>query len=370
MARGERLKPGEYGVINTTKLKPGKWRARCYWRDKTGKLRRIERSGTTESQAANRLKLARTQGRFTLVKTVQDLLEEWLKQHDGISTSTRERYQDSLRRHLIPTLGQVRVEDLSSPVIEQGLRDIYVDNSRFAAQRARTLLAMACKWGARMGIVERDFTAEVPIPGKQSRTRPWSPTDDQVTLLLELPQSEYDQPGRSGPKSPSAWLAALLMSTTGGRIGEVCAARWEDVDWEVGTLTYRDTVVYEAGKNSFRGHLKNEDPSRTVYLPLPTLHILRQHRQETGFICAAREGGPMQTGNLRRTWRRVYDRAGIPVDERVRPHDLRRSVGTRLTHALGVDAASAQLGDTRKITERHYVQPTYTGPQEVREVLG
>lgn len=77
----------------------------------------------------------------------------------------------------------------------------------------------------------------------------------------------------------------------------------------------------------------------------------------------------MQTANLRRAWRRVYDRAGITEGERVRPHDLRRAVGTKLTAELGIDAASAQLGDTRGITERHYVAPDYRGPEEAREVL-
>ena len=72
----------------------------------------------------------------------------------------------------------------------------------------------------------------------------------------------------------------------------------------------------------------------------------------------------MQTANLRRVWRRVYDAAGVPANERVRPHDLRRSAGTKLTAALGIDAASAQLGDTREITERHYVMPSFVGPVE------
>lgn len=77
----------------------------------------------------------------------------------------------------------------------------------------------------------------------------------------------------------------------------------------------------------------------------------------------------MTTANMRRTWRRVYDRAGVPKDQRIRPHDLRRSVGTKVTNALGIDAASAQLGDTRKITERHYASPTYEGPQAVRDLF-
>lgn len=367
--RGERLQPGQRGTINTAKSRNGKWRADCYYRDPTGTRKRITRTGTSQAEAARKLGLALSKGPQASITTVEDLLVEWLKRHDTISQATRERYQDCLTRHLIPSVGDIRVEDLSTPLVDEALRTIYIDHSRFAAGRARSLLRMACKWGTRNGIVERDFTAEVPIPGKKARTRPWVPTDQQITLLLRLLREEYEQAGRSGPISPSAWIAAELMATTGGRIGEVCAARWENIDWEKGTLTYFDTVVFEDGKNKMRGHLKNHDPQRTVYLPLPTLHLLRKHRKEEGFITSARGGVAMTTANMRRTWRRVYDRAGVPKDQRIRPHDLRRSVGTKVTNALGIDAASAQLGDTRKITERHYASPTYEGPQAVRDLF-
>lgn len=271
----------------------------------------------------------------------------------------------------MPALGDVRIEDLSTPIVNDAIRAIYADHSLFAAKHSRTLLRMACKWGTLMTLIERDFTAEVPLPKQRSsRTRAWAPSDEHIERLCRLLKEDYEQPDRYGPRSPSAWLAAELMRTTGARIGEVCAARWEDVDWETGTITYADTVVYEEGKNQLRGHLKNSDPFRISYLPLPMLHLLRQHRQDCGPIVAARGGAVMQTRNLRRAWRRVYDAAGVPDYERVRPHDLRRAVGTKLTEQLGIDAASAQLGDTRDITEKHYVMPGYRGPEAAREVLG
>ncbi len=370
--RGERLAPGQYGVIATTRVRPGKWRADCYWRDSSGKLRRLERTWSTEAQASQRLKMAQTSGTLTSVKTVADLLTEWLRRHEGISPATRERYQDALDWYLVPAIGNIRIQDLSTPVVDDAIRSIFVDHSRFAAQRSRTLLRMACKWGTRMRLLERDFTAEVPLPGgkKSARQRVWAPSDEQINNLCELLERDYTDPARSGARSPAAWIAAELMRTTGARIGEVCAAQWEDIDWESGTINYRDTVVFEDGKNSLRGHLKNYDPHRTSYLPLPTLHLLRQHRRDSGPIVAGRGGVPMQTANLRRAWRRVYDRAGVPTHERVRPHDLRRAAGTKLTAELGIDAASAQLGDTRGITEKHYVMPNYKGPKAARKVLG
>ena len=134
------------------------------------------------------------------------------------------------------------------------IRSIYIDHSRFAARRSRTLLRMACKWGTRMQLVERDFTAEVPVPGRKGgkRERAWAPNDEQIDKLCILLEADYKSPTRSGPRTPSAWLAAELMRSTGARIGEVCAARWENIDWEVGTITFEDTIVFEEGENRLR----------------------------------------------------------------------------------------------------------------------
>lgn len=369
--RGERLRPGEHGTITTKKIRAGKWVASGYYMTMAGERKRVRATAYSEAAASRALlsKIAPTA--VAGIHTTEDLITEWLKRHDGISKSTRESYQGSIDRYIIPAIGRVRIEDLSTPVIDEAIRNIYVDHSKYAAKRSRTLLRMACKWAARVCLIERDYTHEVPVPGKRgsNRIRPWAPSDEQIALLCELLRADYEQANRYGPRSASAWLAAELMRTTGARIGEVCAVQWDDVDWESGTITYGDTVVFEEGKSQLRGHLKNSDPYRTSFLPLPTLHLLRQHRQDGGPIVAARGGVPMQTANLRRVWRRVYDAAGVPANERVRPHDLRRSAGTKLTAALGIDAASAQLGDTWEITERHYVMPSFVGPVEARKVL-
>ena len=366
--RGDRIPPGGHGVIRTVKVKPGKWRAECYARDSRGNLRRIQRSGSIEAEAARKLLLSLTSTTVSGVKSVADLMDRWLDQHGGISVSTRESYRYSIGHYIVPVLGQIGIEELSTPIVNDAIRSIYADHSLFAAKHSRTLLRMACKWGTLMSLIERDFTAEVPLPKQRgARTRAWAPGEEHIERLCSLLREDFEQDDRTGPRSPSAWLAAELMRSTGARIGEVCAARWENVDWEIGTITYEDTVVYEEGRVQLRGHLKNSDPYRVSYPPLPMLHLLRRFRQDSGPIVAARGGGTMQTNNLRRAWRRVYDRAGVPAQERVRPHDLRRAVGTKLTAELGIDAASAQLGDTRDITERHFEPGNFAGRELHRQ---
>lgn len=263
--RGERLAPGQRGQINTTKVAPGKWKAQARYRTYSGVIKKVQRSGPSEAQATRKLILATSAIDSMGTKTIKELLVEWIKRHDGVAPATRERYQGVIRNYLTPAVGGVLVGELSTPIVETAVRNIYVDFSRHASERSLKVLRMACKRGVRMSLLERDFTAEVPTPGRVVRARPWVPSGEQIDLLLTLLQADYEVPGRLGPRSPSAWLAAEIMVKTGARIGEVCAARWEDVDWAAGTLTLRDTVVFEDGKNSLRGHLKNGDPFRVLY---------------------------------------------------------------------------------------------------------
>ena len=102
--RGDYIAPGGHGAIRTTKIKAGKWRAECYARDSTGKMRRVRRIGSSESDATRKLLMSLSTNTVAGVKTVEDLLNKWLEQHVGISPSSRERYQDAIRRYLVPGL--------------------------------------------------------------------------------------------------------------------------------------------------------------------------------------------------------------------------------------------------------------------------
>lgn len=52
---------------------------------------------------------------------------EWLRRYEAISPTTRERYQDALNWYLIPAIRLIRVEELSTPIVDAAIRNIYID---------------------------------------------------------------------------------------------------------------------------------------------------------------------------------------------------------------------------------------------------
>jgi hypothetical protein len=121
---------------------------------------------------------------------------------------------------------------------------------------------------------------------------------------LEAEDNEYARHG--------LWLLLL----TGLRMRELLKARWEDIDWETGTL--------------FIGLTKNGEP---LLAPLsdPALARLKaipRVADNPYIICGQTRGHPL-TG-LRRPLERIVQRAGLPS---IRVHDIRRTVGSWLAQA-------------------------------------
>ena len=105
-----------------------------------------------------------------------------------------------------------------------------------------------------------------------------------------------------------------LLATTGLRIGNALALRWQDVDLERRTVTVART--------------KNGQP-HTATLPQKTAEALA--RLPGGFPGALVFGGPEgRPYSPRRLWRRAAETAGLP---RATPHWLRHSFGYRLAQA-------------------------------------
>jgi integrase len=128
---------------------------------------------------------------------------------------------------------------------------------------------------------------------------------------------------------------------TGGRKSNVLAMRWEDVDLAAGIWRIPET--------------KSGIPV-VVPLTAPVLAIL-QARQETTNGCPWVFPGRGKTGHLvepKTAWKRIIERAGL---EDVRPHDLRRSLGSWMAMTgAGLPLVGKMLGHTQAQTTQIYAR--------------
>ncbi|WP_299489915.1 tyrosine-type recombinase/integrase [uncultured Gordonia sp.] len=373
---------GTYGRISRAEQADGTWLARCRYRDADGKTRQVKAFGATGAKAETRLRdalLARQRrhdgdAKLTADSTIAQLLDAWMTVNvrQGVgrggkprSTATVDSYQGIVDHIVKPGLGGVLLREADTQKIDRFLLALPAVSSQ---RSARTVLTQAF----RLAVVYRCLPVNPVVeahrpPPSLSKPRALTPADVQT---LRQRVREWQDAQKLGPKRAHDLVEIVdVMLGTGARIGEVLALRWVDIaglddDGPV-TVTMCGTVKSETGRGCHRQPWTKTDAGhRTVTIPAWTADSLRRQRDRgipsaEGLVFCTRTGGPRWTSNVRTQWRAVRGEDY----EWVKPHTLRKTAGTMVAHAMGVEAAAAMLGhSSTAITERHYIERARIAP--------
>jgi integrase len=363
---------GTWGRITRSEVEPGRFRARAKYRDLDGVTRRFERFGPTGAKAETALTTylrdrRRQSGGDTLTpdSKVSDLLDDWLRNADDGSRrpQTLTDYRSAVDGHIKPGIGQVRIREATVGTIDRFLRGIKGDGIR---KRTRTVLSLAFGYAARLDLVAANPVRDTTTVRKRSN-------GVEVPKLADVHRYraaivEWSGANRMGkPRGQGLVEVVDVVLGTGLRPGEVLALRVQDVDVDAGTLTVAGTVVgseRQPTPKTRKGH-------RTVKLPAFVVEAIRRRLEDpvvelTGLVFPSATGTVRSRANLDRQLReaRPDDLADVTL------RSLRRLAATTVDRALGVEAASQQLGHSgTAVTERHYIDRPDVGP-EVADVLG
>lgn len=112
-----------------------------------------------------------------------------------------------------------------------------------------------------------------------------------------------------------------LELATGLRRGELLGLKWQDVDFNQGTITVRRQISRING-TVVEAPLKTKNAYRVIPLGEQALAVLQSQQEKTAseYVFPSPNGGPISPDSVRNMFRRVLKRAGLPY---VRFHDLR-----------------------------------------------
>ena len=159
-------------------------------------------------------------------------------------------------------------------------------------------------------------------------------------------------------KGTILYLATLIALTTPLRRGEICALRWQDVDWETMRFTVRNTLQRVKGEGLKLKPKPKNDKIREVALP-PTLVNLLKHEYATryegtendyhgdDYVCAWPDGRPIALDYITHE----YEKKNLPITF----HGCRHSHDT-LLFRLHVDTklVANRAGRDEDLTRRTY----------------
>lgn len=272
---------------------------------------------------------------------LHELMRLWLDNNRiRYKGATEKRYRFLIETHIVPELGNIPLKQLTAPKINAFLMQ-KLDNGRIGqsgglspayVRSIRLVLCAALRFAVREQLC-LPLNSEIyqPVISKE-----------KMTILTHAQQKKLEH--HLLQTTSFTGLGVLLSLHTGLRIGEICALRWQDIDFEHKILHVRHTVarIHNDGLSSSDSCLILDTPKTATSLrDIPVVNdvnnLLKNMRQrsEVDFVVSdtPRFVSP-RTFDYR--YHKILSECGLPA---VNFHTLRHTFATRCIEA-GVDVKS------------------------------
>jgi len=396
---GKKRRRRAFGTVE--RLPSGRFRARVH--DLDGRYVSAPVTFATKTEAAVWVDLQRADQVRAVWKapprrgsspTVGEYVDRWITEHPSARASTKELYSSLLRTCIAPTLGSVRVAQLTPERVrrwhyELGERlaadavarraalqargrdvsPVTVSDGRARQAQAYRLLRAAMATAVLDGVIDAQ---PCRIAGAGTPRRALGRVPDIADRLLSP-----DQVNAVADAMPSRYRALVLAAAWSGlRQGELLALTRADLDLDAVPARVR---VRRGVRRSDNGTVEVDLPKtrasvRTVSVPAPLAAALASHLREfVGEGAEARlfttvSGTNPARSNLNTTFRRALEAAGVPP---VRFHDLRHVAQVFAAEAgATLPELMARLGHASPAAALIYLHARAERDQALTDALG
>jgi integrase len=334
--------------------------------DKNGRPVRKEGKARRSWKEANRDRLAMCKmhedGVLTIDSntTLGEYLRYWLDQiapqhtdGKGLSPKTYRGYKDDVSNHIVPTLGSVKMHELTTVAIQEWQTQLERNKSPHVARAASATLSSALSRALRWGVIARNpYTGvtKVQIPSAQRTV--WEPRHAALFTTSELAQAH------------KFYVGYYIMLTMGLRLGELRGLRWDAIRTEPHPKTKTPMqfmfVLHQARGDrlepEFSGRLKTVSARRALPIPQDLERLLESQRArqaewrraagndwlDIDVVLSNETGGSPTEGHIRSEFYRLCQQLGLP---RITLHALRHTAGSLWLNAgMSLATVSRRLG--------------------------
>jgi integrase len=310
--------------------------------------------------------------------TFLQLTDRWLEMaKSDLSPTTLRRYEILLRKHIHPALGDQQVKNIKTIDLDQ-LYNGLQRRSKLAPATVRQIHAIirrAFRQALLWGWVSVNPAANA-TPPRNVKPDLSPPNVEEVAQLLAAAHERDPEFGRF----------LHLAATTGARRGEMCALKWQNVDFENRALTIEHSIVELQGGKMLEKDTKTHVSRRMAVgqVTLVVLNAQRDHAQkraaaigldvdEDAYIFSNEPDGLLPWAPDRVSKRFIAIRNGLGYDN-IRLHDLRHFAATRLIAAgVPVRTVSGRLGhanpSTTLMVYSHFVEASDQSAADVLDEL-
>ena len=254
-----------------------------------------------------------------------------------VQPSTVEAYAGRLQRHVLPRLGERRLDEIDVDDILALISDLRKQGySGTTIVATLTPLSRLFKHAVRRGLIEVNPVSKLDRSERPRVSRQERPVlnPEEIGRLLEA----------AAPRFRTLLATAIL---SGIRQGELLGLHWRDVDFD-NQLIHVRTALDRKRRDV---PPKTQRAVRDVILMPALAQALRQHKTETSFnhpddyVFTTRTGTPHHAPHIgQRALKPALEKAGL---QPVRWHDLRHTFASLLiAGGANITFVSRQLGHT------------------------
>ena len=291
--------------------------------------------------------------------TVKEWLDKWLKEYcePKLRPSTVYLYKNNCK-HICEYIGDKPIKTVTSADCQRMYNAIKKDGRKVNRETQGSELADSTVRKLHMMFHEAMNMAQI------KRLIALNPTDGVVISknnykeMQVLNKEQLEMYMEEIERDPIWHDFFYLELTTGLRLGEICALKWEDFDDKQGTIKIQRTRSRKNMGKGICGDPKTEKGKRTITLPGSTYKVLMNrkltHKGEWMFPMINSDDTPVQLGTAYKRHKQILKKLGLPS---IRFHDLRHTFATHSIRS-GVDAKT--LSNILGHTNASFTLDTYT----------
>ena len=338
----------------------------------TGKQIQRSFSGKTQREVRQKMQAALVdlnnhQYQEPTKMTVGEWLETWERDFlIGVKPFTKLNYSQHIRNHIIPALGNRKLQQLSGPDIQKFYNQLLREGGKIRChdkdgnvmkkdgQPVYVSVPLSAKTVKNIhGVLHKALEKAVKL--EYIRTNPADSCELSRVEKKEIRPLDDGDISRFMEAVQNHPFRALFLTTlfTGLRRGEVCGLRWDCVDLEHGTITINKQLQNIPGQpGSYRLVSTKNGKSRTLKASHFVVDLLCQQKAEQeeikrlvgelwhdeGYVFCNAVGEHLSPSTVYHNFKRVASDIGMPA---ARLHDLRHSYAV----------ASLRAGDNIKTVQ-------------------
>ena len=283
---------------------------------------------------------------------LRDWLDQWYQNEKkpGLRPNTQMSYERRIYQHIIPALGDTRLDRLTTADIQQFYTELKRSGRLLRTERygeglsnqtvrgVHTTLHAALDKAVSEKLLPRNPADNCRLPPAKGREMQILAPEEIQRLLIQA-------------REDGCFELLLLELSTGLRRGEICALQWGDLNFRSGALRV-ERQVHRARGELVVSPPKTNASNRSVILPSSVLSVLKEYRKASTsrwmFPSPVAEDAPRDPAAVRKRLQTVLERAEC---KKIRFHDLRHTFSTVcLEHGMDVKTLSTIIGHVSSST--------------------